>query len=223
MKRFLALAALALALCTPAALGAQTLEDYDYENLEFRGLGVHLGYVFPMKVESTLALGVRADLGMLGPNVRIVSGLGFWSSHLKQSEVDRLGEQLIRVCERQPDAFCPGRFDLGRIRFSDFALEAEAHYLFENTPLVVTPYAGGGLGVHFQNGSGEAINGTFIEDLLDAVAPALNLTAGVQLPLGPAFHLFGEARYVLVSDVPYAALSAGGSWTFPTPAARLRR
>jgi hypothetical protein len=222
VTRFFAAAILALALCAPATLGAQTLEEYDYENLEFRGLGVHLGYVFPMKVESTLALGVRADLGMLGPNVRIVSGLGFWSSHLKQSEVDRLSDQLVRVCQRQ-GSICPGSFDFGRIRFSDFSLDAEAHYLFDNTPLVVTPYAGAGLGVHFQNGSGEAINGTFIEDLLDAVAPAVNVVAGVQLPLGPAFHLFGEARYVLVSDVPYAALTAGGSWTFPTPAARMRR
>ena len=59
VTRFFAAAIFALALGAPATLGAQTLEEYDYENLEFRGLGVHLGYVFPMKVESTLAAVTR--------------------------------------------------------------------------------------------------------------------------------------------------------------------
>jgi hypothetical protein len=206
----------------PSAAGAQTLEDYDYENLQFRGIGLDLGAVFPSQVESDLFLGVRADLGFLGPNLRIVPGISFWSSNLKQTEVDRLGDQIIRVCSRQPSTSCPGRLDLGRIRRSDLVINADALYEFE-TPLIATPYLGGGVGVHLLNGSGESINDTFIEDLLDAITPGINLIAGLTIPVMSDLRIFGEARYVLVSDVRHGALSVGGIWNFVPPRNPLAR
>ena len=197
----------------PSVAGAQTLEDYDYENLQFRGIGIDVGAVFPVQVESALFLGLRADLGYLGPNLRIVPGISFWSSNLKQTEVDRLGDQIIRVCSRQPATSCPGRLDLGEIRRSDLIINADALYEFE-TPLIATPYLGGGVGVHLLNGSGESIDDTFIEDLLDAITPGINLIAGLNIPVMSDLRIFGEARYVLVSDVRHGALSVGGVWNF---------
>lgn len=223
-RSLLSLVMAGLLLLLPGLLRAQNWEDYDYENLEFRGLGVEIGSVWPNRVEQTLGLGLRADLGFLGPNVRVIPSLSFWSSRLRQSEVDRFASQIIRVCERQPDALCPTRLDLGRVRLSDLILAADAHYLFVN-PFEATPYVGAGVGIHLLNGQGEFIDDTFIEELLDAVSPALNLIGGVSVPLNPALELFGEARFVLVNDVRQATLNVGGIWRLtplspPPPQAR---
>jgi hypothetical protein len=207
--------ALILALLLPAGLTAQTWEDYDYENLEFRGLGVEFGGIWPTKVEPTFNFGVRADLGMVGPNVRVSPAIRYWSSSLRQAEIERLADQIRRICERQAGAVCPA-FDLGDIRRSDLEISVDGHYLFE-VEFPVQPYAGAGLGLHLLNGSGEAIDGTFVEDLLDTLSPGLNLIAGLSLPLGPSLQLLTEARGVLVGDIRYVNLLVGGSWSVPTP------
>src|SRR5690606_39847109 len=77
---------------------------------------------------------------------------------------------------------CPTRrssdLDLGEIRLSDLELATDAHFLpFPDA--VVSPYAGLSLGLHLLNGRGDFIDGTFVEDLLDAVAPGLGTVAGV--------------------------------------------
>ncbi len=204
--------ATALAVLLPTGLAAQTWEDYDYENLEFRGLGVEVGGIWPTRVEPTIVFGVRADLGQVGPNVRISPAIRYWSSSLRQAEVDRLADQIRRICERQ-GASCPA-FDLGEIRRSDLEISVDGHYLFD-IDLPVVPYAGAGLGVHLLNGSGEAIEGTFVEDLLDTLSPGLNLIAGLNVPIGPSLQLLTEARGVLVGDIRYLTLLVGGSWSVP--------
>ncbi|HEX2189974.1 MAG TPA: hypothetical protein VHG51_13800 [Longimicrobiaceae bacterium] len=211
-------------LALPALARAQGLEDYDYENLHFSGVGVELGHIWPASVEPTLALGLRADLGYLGPNVRIVPRASFWSSRLKDTEVNELRANLLGLC-RDEASNCLR--ELGEIRVSDLALGVDAHYTFP-TDRVAVPYAGAGAALHLLNGSGEAIDGTFVEDLLDALAPGLDLVGGVEVPLG-ALRLFAEARGTLSPDVRYLGLGAGGSWSLPgrpaqrTPATGARR
>lgn len=215
MKRWIVSTCLALLL--PAAALGQEWEDYDYENLQFRGLGADVGAVWPASVEPTFSLGLRADMGFVGPHVRIVPAIRYWSSSLREREVERLVDQIRRLCERQATGSCPA-FALGDIKRSDLELSADAHYLFD-TGYTLQPYVGGGLGLHLLNGRGEAIDGTFVEDLLDSVSPGLNLLGGVNIPLGSAFQLVGEARVVLVSDVRYAGVQIGGTWAFPSPPA----
>jgi hypothetical protein len=131
-----------------------------------------------------------------------VPSIRYWSSSLRDSEVNRLADQIRRLCERQVNANCPA-FALGEIERSDLELGTDAHYLFP-TGYTVEPYLGGGLSLHLLNGRGDAIDDTFVEDLLDTVAPGLNLVGGVNVPLGSALQLVGETRLVLVSDVRYA-------------------
>ncbi len=215
MRRLSLLAVLAL-LASPALARAQSLEDYDYENLEFRGVGIEVGRIWPSRVEPTLALAVRADLGFLGPNVRIAPRASFWSSSLRSSEVNELRENLLGLC-RDTGSNC--LLELGEIRVSDLTLGADAHYVFD-TGAGVAPYAGAGAALHFLNGSGDVINGTFVEDLLDAIAPGLDLVGGVEVPLGDALRIFAEARGTLSSDVRYLGLSLGGNWTLPSGSSR---
>lgn len=215
MTRWLALLLLALPLLA-RPLGAQTWEDYDYENLEFRGIGLDFGGVWPARVERSYAVGIRADLGLVGPRVRIMPAIRFWASEVQPRQLQELSEQIVRICEKQGSGSCPASLDLGEVKMSDLELAAEAHYLF-GTPARAAPYLGGGVGLHLFNGRGEFINDTFVEDLLDTVSPALNVLAGVNVPIGASLQLYSEARYVLLSDVRHAWLGAGVSWALPSP------
>ena len=80
---------------------------------------------------------------------------------------------------------------------------------------------GVGGGVHVRDGSGRAINGTFIQDALSGVAPALNGTLGMEVALTPAWRLTGELRGTLLSD--YSSASARVGFMFRLPAGRARR
>lgn len=213
--RIPAILLLLTALAAPGPAPAQSLEDYDYENLAFRGVGLELGGIWPLGVERELLLGARADLGYLGPDVRIVPRITFWSSSLREGVVDELRENVLRLC-REPESDCVREF--GEVRVSDLALSLDAHYTWPAWAGLV-PYTGAGLGIHLLNGQGELIDDTFVEDLLDAITPGINLIAGTELPLGSHLRLFTEARGVLGTDLQYAALVAGGSWTIPTPPA----
>ena len=206
---------------SPAA--AQTLADYDYANLQFRGLGVEVGWILPTELETTISYGLHADMGFVGPHVRIVPSMRYWSSSLQEAQLDRLSEQIVQLCEKQA-AVCPA-LDLGEVERTDLELSTEAHYL---VPVVsaFSVYAGGGLSLHLLNGRGELIDDTFVEDLLDTVAPGFNLIAGTEAGLG-RLRVYGEARGVLTSDIQYGNFSLGLTFTLPTPrvpeSAALRR
>ena len=176
-----------LLLLAPGALRAQELEDYDYENLRFSGIGLDFGVLAPTRVDPTLMVGARVDLGFLGPNVRIVPGIQFWSSDLHGD-------------------------DFRGARLSDLVINADAHYVW--TDRVGDPYVGAGLGFHLLNGSGPDLKQA-VEDLLDTVSPGLNLLGGAGIPLGPQVWVFAEARGVLATEIRYVALSVGGILNLP--------
>lgn len=217
MRHLAPLLAAALGLALASAAEAQTRPPYDYRNLSFRGAGAEVGWIVPAGTQNTVLVGARADLGWLGPAVRIVPRMSFWASELDRGEVRRLAEQLETVCDRQTD--CPA-FDLGEIRVSDLAIGLDGHYVWE-TALGIDTYAGVGGALHLLNGSGEAIDDTFVEDLLDAIAPGVDLVVGAELPMGP-MRIFGEARGVLTSDARYVGVSVGGMIDFGVGARRPR-
>jgi hypothetical protein len=109
--------------CAPPPRTAQTLADYDYENLTFRGIGFDYGYIWPNKVEPTSMWSLRLDLGYLGPAVRIAPSISYWSSRLRTSELDRLADRLssCRRCSEQGVVITAG--DLGDIHWSDLVAE----------------------------------------------------------------------------------------------------
>ena len=73
--------ALSLGLASmPLQASGQELADFDYEHLSFRGFSLEGGHIWPTKVDPTYTLGIRVDLGYLGPGLRVVPGLSYWSS-----------------------------------------------------------------------------------------------------------------------------------------------
>ncbi|MBI4410200.1 MAG: hypothetical protein HY561_10860 [Gemmatimonadetes bacterium] len=183
---------------------AQTLADYDYENLSFRGIGFDWGWLWPSKVEPTSAYSLRLDLGYLGPGVRIAPSITYWSSRMRERELKRLAERL------RPLGATVTADQLAPIDWSDLALQLDAHYVW-TTPVRLLPYVGGGLGVHTLNGQGKAIQDTFVEDLLDAITAGVVVLAGLEYAPLDRFRLYGEARYTLLADVHYGGVRIGGA------------
>lgn len=210
VSRIASVAALLLAL--PAAARAQDMADYDYENLVLSGVGAHVSAIYPTRSEPTLALNVRVDLGLLGPNVRITPGLTFWSTQLRDSEVERIEDRIEAACENG-GAPCPG-VEVGEVEISDLSIDLDAHFLWA-TDYMVEPYAGAGVSLHLLNGRGDFIEDTFVEELLDAIAPGFNLVGGLEFPITDNLRILGEARGVLTGNIRYVSLGVGGAWRFP--------
>lgn len=220
----LLLACLCAGLSVAAPLQAQSLADYDYENLSFRGAGLDWGYVWPNKTAATPSYTLRVDLGYLGPGIRITPMLTYWSSTIKTSELDRLASQLDKLpALRQRGVQITGS-ELGPITWRDVGLDVDADFVW-NTPLGLSPYLGAGVGVHVLHGWGSAIDGTFVQDLLDTVTPSVSATGGLEYPVRPWLRVLGEVRGSLMADLRYAGIRLGVTFLLPqsAPAAGSRQ
>lgn len=208
-----------LLLVAGEVAGQSSLADYDYENLAFRGFSLEGGYIWPTRTDPTYTVGARVDLGYLGPGLRLIPGVAYWSSTMKDSEVRRLGRNVDNLVEGQlpPGSGYQG-VDLGTIDWSDFILSVDGHFVW-SIPLDLLTFAGGGMSLHFMNGEGDVIKGTFVEDLLDSVRPGFNVHGGLEYPVFDAFRLYGEARYELMEDLRYLEVRFGGQIMLTGPAA----
>ncbi|HUG41976.1 MAG TPA: hypothetical protein VMM12_16025 [Longimicrobiales bacterium] len=201
MRRAL-LAASLLAAATPGA--AQSLADYDYENLAFRGVGLDAGYLWANKIRDTHQYGVRLDLGYLGPGVRIVPTLTYWSSEFTRAELDRLAE---RMNQQAGTVFIRGS-DLEPIQWSDLSLSIDGIFVW-NTPLRVLTFIGVGGGLHALNGQGSAVDDTFVEDLLDSITAGVNALAGLEFEPIHRFRFYAEGRYTALNSIQYLTARGG--------------
>lgn len=214
MKRSWIVAASVLLMLAPAAAQAQALEDYDYENLSFRGVGLDVGYIWPNKVASTTSYGIRVDLGYLGPGVRVVPSLTYWSSQLKRTELDRLADQLSNLQPLRDRGVAVGGSDLGTVDWRGLAIGLDGQYVWV-MPAGFLAYLGAGITGHMLNASGAVIDDTFVEDALDAFSAGATALAGVELEPVRRLRIFGEVRYTLLSDLRYPGLRVGASFMLP--------
>jgi hypothetical protein len=200
-----ALAAL-LSASGATELRGQELADFDYENLSFRGLGAEVGYVWPTRVVATPSLGLRVDMGYLGPGLRIVPGVSYWSSRMKGVEVRELETRIEAMVEGES----PLR--LGQIDWSDLVLSLDGQVVWRMVG--VLGYAGAGASAHIMNGGGEAIADTFIEDLLDTVTAGVNLHLGLEYPLSEKLRIYTAGRYEFAEPMRWFELRVGGQLMF---------
>ncbi len=219
-KRMARVAALVLLL--PASGTAQSLADYDYENLRFRGVGADIGYIAPNRVDATTVFGVRFDLGYLGPGVRILPTISYWSSHLKRSELERFADRLEQIPALRDQNVSIRADDLGTVAWSDVGLGLDAHVVW-TTPFRFYTYAGAGFAVHVMNGKGGAVEDTFIEDLLDSMPAAISVMGGVEYEPVTQLRIYGEGRYTVQSDLRYPTIRLGLAVMMAPAANALRR
>lgn len=191
----------ALGTARPAA--AQSLADYDYVHLRFRGVGFDAGYLWSDRIQDTQRYTVRFDLGYLGPGVRIVPSISYWSS---QVEAGSLQEWADRLNAQTGTALTSA--DLAPIRWSDLSVTVDGQFVW-SVPFGVFTYVGIGAGVHALNGRGPAVDGTFVEDLLDDFTAGVDGLFGAELELNERLRVYGEARYTAMTSLQYGSIRAG--------------
>ena len=202
------LAGVVVTSAAPCETRAQELADYDYENLSFRGISFDVGYLYADKVEDTRTLGVRFDLGFLGPGFRIMPGVTYWESTLVQTEVGQFQTRLGTLTADQGGTVPAGGFDLGDIDRKDIVVSLDGHYVWA-VPLNLFFSTGVGLSVHFLNSSGPSIDGTFVEDLLDSVSAGFNLHAALEYPIADRIRIHGGSKVEILGDLNYVEFRGG--------------
>jgi hypothetical protein len=206
VRAILSMVACAL-LLVPAGAAGQDLADLDYENLGFRGFGLDWGYLWPNRIERAGSVGLRIDMGYAGPGLRIMPTVSYWSSPLEQREITELEDRIEALITEQSGAPSPA-LDLGTIRWRDVAVGVDAHVVWDSLLDLLT-YGGLGVTAHVLDGDGDAIAGTFIDDLLDSVTAGFNLHFGMEYPVTERFRLYALSKYEVMSDLQYFTVRAG--------------
>jgi hypothetical protein len=199
-------------LAGAAGVSGQDIADIDYEHLSFRAIAPEWGYLWPNRIEPTQSFGVRVDMGYMGPGLRVTPSLTYWSSRWKQPEVTEFAERVSQLVADQTGGPAPA-LDLGRIDYSDIAIGLDAHVVWE-VPFDLLTFGGLGFTAHIIDGGGPAIDGTFIEDLIDSVEPGFNLHFGAEYPVTETMRVYSVGRYEVMPDLQYFQIRVGWQFMF---------
>jgi hypothetical protein len=197
--------ALFVAAGPPDRLSAQTLSQFSYDSLKLSGIQADVGTLSARDFRGTSVVAARVDAGYIAPRVRVLLGISFARSQLNARAIARFNRQL-KALVNDPDS--NATIDVGKIALSDFTGDLDLQYVFPQGRSVWT-YLGLGVGIHARNSSGRAINGTFVEEALDGVSPALNATIGVDVALAPHWRLTTELRGAVLSNFSTASIQLG--------------
>lgn len=179
-------------------MGAQgILDQFSYEGLAFSGIGLDIGGAASDRLTSELTGGLRVDYGYFAPNIRLMFGASYLQGDFDRDEITRF-EQRLEAVVTDPEN--NASVVVGAITWIDVALDMDLQYVPGGSS-PVRPYGGVGLGVHIRNGSGAAIEDTFIEDALDTIAAGLNLSAGLEVLALRSFALYLDLRASLTSEL----------------------
>lgn len=184
---------------------AQNLEEYDYENLGFRAIGVDILWANAKDAQGAVGFGFRADLGYLGPYVRVVPRFAFWSADIEDESVARFERNLEALCD-PPDC----SIDLGDMQRDYWVVGLDLQWTLPNRMLA--PYLGAGADLYVLNDSGQAIKGTFLDDVV--VTAGLSGVAGLQVDPGKHLRLYADVRGTLVVSSSNIAIYAGVAYRF---------
>jgi hypothetical protein len=196
-----------LCALAPRGLGGQELADLDYEHLAFRGFGLDWGYLWPTRIDRTGGVALRFDMGYAGPGLRIMPHVGYWSSPLERGEIRELEDRIGSLIADQTGGPAPA-LDLGRIDWRDVSVGVDAHVVWDSLFDVLT-YGGLGITAHVLDGDGDAITGTFIDDLLDSVTAGFNLHLGMEYPVTERLRIYSVGKYEVLSDFQFFTARVG--------------
>jgi opacity protein-like surface antigen len=150
------------------------------QGLGFRGLGARIGFVDPEGASSTVALGVHIDAGEFVQHVHIIPLVEYW----------KVGASGVDV--------------------SDLMLGSDVNVDFPVEGGRLTPYAGGGLGLHFVKADAPpGFTGGASDTKL-----GLNIQGGIKNQVMPNLGIFGEVKYNFVSDVNQLKIMGGFTYNF---------
>jgi hypothetical protein len=189
----------------PNRLTAQgVLNQFSYDNLRLSGIQLDAGLLGASDLTGATVGGLRIDYGRIAPRVRLLLGLSYFHSKFDQQAINRFERRLDSIVNPST----PDNINLGRISLSDLVGDVDFQLVFPQGH-GVTAYLGTGVSIHVRNGSGAAINGTFMEDALDVITAGLNGTMGFEFNLSPAWRFTVDGRGVLSSGLRTVSLRTG--------------
>lgn len=192
-------------------LSAQgVLNQFSYDNLRLSGIQLDAGLLGASDLTGATVGGLRVDYGRIAPKVRLLLGLSYFHTRFAQQAVDRFERRLDSIV----NPGTPDNINLGRISLSDIIGDIDFQFVFPQGH-GVTAYLGTGVSIHMRNGSGAAINGTFMEDALDVITAGLNGTMGFEFNLSRAFRFTVDGRGVLSSGLRSVSLRTGIMYRLP--------
>jgi hypothetical protein len=194
-----------LLLVGGARLEAQTLEDYDYSNLGFRAFGLEARWVDASQNESTIGVGIRVDLGFLGPYIRVVPRAGWWSAAVNDESVRELERQLEEVSNLPA-----GSINLGSLERTAWNLGLDVHWTLQDA--VLAPYLGVGGDLYLLDDEGNAIDGTFLDSAV--ITAGLSGVVGAEFNFLAHWRIYSELRGTLVTDASNASVALGLAYRF---------
>lgn len=193
-----------------AALAQSFLEQFSYDGLQFSGIGVDAARVWSDRLSPEWSGGLRIDYGLAAPRVRVMLGASYFKGQLNADEITEFEASLRRVVT---DPTGDATVTVGQIDWAAFEGSVDLHYLFPTAGRVLA-YTGLGLGVQLWNGSGAAIDGTFVEDALDTIVAGLAASAGLEVAVSNAVFATIEGRGGLTSELRTASLRLGMLYRF---------
>ena len=186
-------------------LAAQgVLNQFSYDNLRLSGIQLDAGLLGASDLTGATVGGLRIDYGRIAPKVRLLLGLSYFHSRFDQQAINRFERRLDSIVNPST----PDNINLGRISLSDLIGDIDFQFVFPQGH-GVTAYLGTGISIHARNGSGAAINGTFMEDALDVITAGLNGTMGFEFNLSHAWRFTVDGRGMLSSGLRSVSLRTG--------------
>lgn len=197
---------LSLSIIPSFHLSAQgVLNQFSYENLRLSGIQLDAGLLGASDLTGATVGGLRIDYGRIAPKVRLLLGLSYFRSEFDQQARNRFVQRLQSIII---DPTHDDTIKIGRVTLSDVVGDVDFQFVFPQGH-GVTAYLGTGVSVHVRNGSGPAINGTFVKDALDVITAGLNGTMGLEFNLSHAWRFTVDGRGVLSSGLKTVSLRTG--------------
>jgi len=191
-------------------LAAQgVLNQFSYDNLRLSGIQLDAGLLGASDLTGATVGGLRVDYGRIAPKVRLLLGLSYFHSRFDQQAINRFERRLDSIVNPPTH----DSINLGRISLSDIIGDVDFQYVLPQGH-GITAYLGTGVSIHLRNGSGAAINGTFMEDALDVITAGLNGTMGFEFNLSRAWRFSIDGRGVLSTGLKSASLRTGIMYRF---------
>jgi len=183
------------------------LEQFSSENLVASAVGIDVGVLAGADIRGTRTAGLRVDFGRVAPSIRVLVGASYFQADLSGAALQRFAQRVKSVVI---DPLGEDSIALGRITWSDLTGDLDLQYVMPQGQ-AVTAYMGLGLSVHVRHGSGPAINGTFVQDALNAITAGLNGTLGAEFGSG-RWRFALDGRGVVASGLSTVALTAGARY-----------
>lgn len=197
---------------------SQGLAAYDYEHLSFHGIGLDASHIWSRQIESATVYSMRLDLGYLGPGVRIAPSIGYWQSTVSERELQRMADKVNRLGPLRDQGVVIQGSQLGVVEWDCLFFSVDGQLVWI-VPGGLLTYLGLGLGIHVLNSTGEAIEGTFVEEHLDAFSAGVAGTAGIEVARWRRVRLYGEVRQTLLEELQHTAIRFGAGLAFGGAAA----